>query len=196
MTVNIEPATKQLGALVRAVPDDALGAPTPTDMRVGALIDHIRTLSLAFAAAARKDVSSELTDPPPPVDVKNLPSDWRESIPRSLDALAAAWNDPASWEGMTKIAGMEMPGEAVGVVALDEVLIHGWDLARSTGQPFETDDHLLDALMGFLTHMAEPGMEPARKGLFGPVVPVPPDAPRLHQVLGLTGRDPKWSSPS
>ena len=82
------------------------------------------------------------------------------------------------------------------LVALDEVLIHSWDLARSTGQPFETDDHLLDALMGFLTHMAEPGMEPAREGLFGPVVPVPPGAPRLDQVLGLTGRDPNWSDRS
>ena len=33
----------------------------------------------------------------------------------------------------------------------------------------------------------------ARNGLFGPVVPVPEDAPLLHRVLGGAGRDPGWS---
>ena len=51
-----------------------------------------------------------------------------------------------------------------------------------------------DALTGFLDHMAEPGMEPAREGLFGPVVAVPTDAPLLERVLGLAGRDPGWRS--
>jgi uncharacterized protein (TIGR03086 family) len=193
MTVNLEPATKQLGALVRAVPDDALANPTPSDFPVATLLDHIGVFAQAFTAAAQKDVDSGMTGAPPAPDGKNLPADWRESIPASLDALAAAWNDPAAWEGMTKIAGMDMPGEAVGIVALDETIMHGWDLARATGQPFDADDDLLGALTEFLTHMAEPGMEPAREGLFGPVVPVAPDAPRLHQVLGLAGRDPGWS---
>jgi uncharacterized protein (TIGR03086 family) len=150
--------------------------------------------ALAFAAAAAKDVDSGKTDAPPPPDAKNLPADWRESIPASLDALAAAWNKPAAWEGMTRIAGMDMPGEAVGVVALDETIMHGWDLARATGQSYDADDDLLDALTEFLTHMSEPGMEPAREGLFGPVVAVPADAPRLHHALGLAGRDPGWSA--
>jgi uncharacterized protein (TIGR03086 family) len=193
MTVNLEPATKQLGALVRGVPEGALDGQTPIAMPVGTLLDHIATLARAFTAAAEKDVSSALTGPPPPPDAANLAPDWRTSIPQSLDALAAAWNDPSAWKGTTKIAGMEMPGEAVGVVALDEVLVHGWDLARATAQRFEADDDLLDALTGFLTHMAEPEMEAAREGLFGPVVAIPPGAPRLDQVLGLTGRDPRWS---
>ena len=194
MTVDIEPATTQLGALVRGVPDDALDRPTPIGFSVGVLLDHIRVLSLAFAAAARKDTSSGLTGAPPAPDAKNLPDDWRESIPASLDALAVAWHHPAAWEGMTQIADMDMPGEAVGIVALDEVLIHGWDLARSTGQPFDASEELLDALSAFLSHMAEPAMASAREGLFGPVVPVPADAPRLDQVLGLAGRDPGWSA--
>jgi len=33
-------------------------------------------------------------------------------------------------------------------------------------------------------------------GLWGPVVPVPDDAPLLHKVVGLTGRDPGWTPPT
>lgn len=31
-----------------------------------------------------------------------------------------------------------------------------------------------------------------RSGQFGPVVPVPDDAPAFDRVLGLTGRSPSW----
>jgi hypothetical protein len=28
--------------------------------------------------------------------------------------------------------------------------------------------------------------------MYGPVVPVPDDAPTVHRLLGQTGRDPAW----
>jgi uncharacterized protein (TIGR03086 family) len=194
MPVNIKPATDRLAALVRATPDDALSEPTPCDMPVGELLDHIGMLALAFSDAARKH-ASELTSSPPPPDVSNLGNDWREEISRRLDALASAWTHDDAWNGTTSIGGMDMPGEAAGVIALDEVVIHGWDLARATGRPYDVDAAHLETLMGFVTHMAEPGMVGAREGLFGPVVQVPADAPLLDRVVGLTGRDPAWSRP-
>jgi uncharacterized protein (TIGR03086 family) len=189
VALDLSPATDRVAQVVRYVPDDALDAPTPSDINVGDLLDHLQTLAAAFAAAAAKQGPG---GQPPTPSAANLGDDWRETIPGALARLADAWNRPDAWEGMTKVGGLEMPGEAAGVVALDEVVLHGWDLARATGQDFDVPSEVLDGLMGFLTHMAEPGMEPAREGLFGPVVEVPAGAPLLHRVLGLAGRNPDW----
>jgi uncharacterized protein (TIGR03086 family) len=85
------------------------------------------------------------------------------------------------------------PGEIAGLIALDELVIHGWDVARASGQPFDCDPTLLEAVQGFVAQFAGPGQEAAREGLFGPVVDVSCDAPLLDQVVGLAGRDPAWS---
>jgi uncharacterized protein (TIGR03086 family) len=191
MPVDLEPATRRLAGLVRSVPDGALDRPTPSDITVGALLDHVGTLAIAFSAAARKDTSGP-TEAPPPPDVSNLRPEWRDSIPRAVEELAIAWSAPEAWEGMTRVGGMDMPGEAAGIVALDEVVMHGWDLARALDRPYDVEMFQLEALMSFLDEMAEPDMSPAREGLFGPVVPVPDDAPLLDRALGLAGRDPAW----
>jgi uncharacterized protein (TIGR03086 family) len=192
MPVNMAPATKRMAELIRGVPDAALGNPTPCDIPLGALLDHVGTLTLAFTAAARRDYST-FTGPPPAPDVANLGADWRERIPRSLEALAAAWNDREAWTGMTKAGGLDLPGELAGVIALDEIVVHGWDVARSSGQPFEVELDLLEAVHGFVSPLADSNTPMPREGLFGPPVPVPADAPLLDRVIGLTGRDPAWS---
>jgi uncharacterized protein (TIGR03086 family) len=88
---------------------------------------------------------------------------------------------------------VDLPGEEAGLVALDELVIHGWDVARASGQPYDCDPASLEAVHGFVAQFSGPGMEEQRAGLFGPVVDVPDDAPLLDRVIGLTGRDPGWS---
>jgi uncharacterized protein (TIGR03086 family) len=77
------------------------------------------------------------------------------------------------------------------MVALSEVVIHGWDVARSSGQPYDQDPATLDACLRHVSAFA--GGEPI-EGLFGPAVPVPADAPRLDRLVGLSGRDPAWTA--
>jgi uncharacterized protein (TIGR03086 family) len=78
------------------------------------------------------------------------------------------------------------------VVALDEVVLHGWDLARGTGQPFHCDLDSTAAVLAFTSESAKPEHAASREGLFGPVVPVPEDAPPFDRALGFAGRDPAW----
>ena len=188
--LELSPATERLARLVASVDDQQLAAPTPCpDMDVSTLLDHVNGFAMAFACAARK----EPIDGAPTPDGSSLPDDFRTSIPAALAEMAEAWRDPAAWEGMTAAGGIDLPGEVAGVVALDEAVLHGWDLARATGQPFDVEPDLLEAIHGFVQLAASPEMAGQREGLFGPVVPVPDDAPLLDRVLGLSGRDPGWS---
>ena len=191
--VDLSPAARRLGDLVSSAPDDLLDAPTPCPAyTLGDLLDHVGGAASAFTGAAAKDLG-EVTSQGPSGDASRLADDWRTRIPRDLATLADSWRDPGAWTGMTKAGGVDLPGEVAGLVALDELVVHGWDVARATGQAYDVDPASLEAVKAFVSQFSQPGMEEARAGLFGPVVEVPEDAPLLDRVIGLTGRDPAWS---
>jgi uncharacterized protein (TIGR03086 family) len=191
--VDLGPAAGRLAGLVTRVTDDELGQPTPCPAyTLGDLIDHVGGLALAFTAAAKKD-RGELTGPPPPGDASRLGDDWRARIPRDLAALAQAWRDPAAWGGTTRIAGSDAPAAAVGLVLADELVVHGWDVARATGQPYACEPELLDAAGTFLRQFASPDAPAGPEVAFGPAREVPEGAPLLDRVVALAGRDPGWS---
>src|SRR4051794_4479058 len=189
--IDLAPAARRLAALVRAVPDEALHGPTPCpEYRLGDLLDHVGGLAVAFRDAATKDFEGG-TGQAPSGDASRLGDGWRERIAEDLVAMAEAWRDPDAWTGMTQAGGVDLPGEVAGLVALDELVVHGWDVARATRRSYEAEPAELEAVRGFVGPMADAPPE-QRAGLFGPVVAVPDDAPELDRVLGLTGRDPAW----
>ena len=81
-----------------------------------------------------------MTSQPPAVRQTVLEPGWRQRVAGDLAALVAAWQIPAAWEGMTQAGGVDLPGEIAGRVVLDELVVHGWDVARATGQAFHCDD--------------------------------------------------------
>jgi uncharacterized protein (TIGR03086 family) len=192
--IDLGPAAKQMASLLSNISDEMLRNPTPCPAyTLGDLVEHVGGLSLAFTAAAAKQLAGDETTQAPSGDASRLAPDWRVTIPRDLAALAAAWRAPDAWTGMTRAGGIDLPGEVAGVVALDELVIHGWDVARASGQPYEADDETLTAVEGFVAQFSGPGQEGAREGLFGPEVVVDSRAPLLDRVIGMTGRDPGWT---
>ncbi|GAA2793058.1 TIGR03086 family metal-binding protein [Saccharopolyspora taberi] len=192
--LDLGPAARRMTTLLEGVTDDQLTAPTPCEnYRLGDLVDHIDGLTRAFTAAATKD-HAETGDQQPTADARRLAPDWRTRIPTQLAALAEAWRAPQAWQGTTRAGGIDLPGEVAGLVALDELVLHGWDVARATGQPYDIDTPSLEGCMEFVSAMSTPDQLDSREGLFGPIVPVPPDRPLLDRVLGLSGRDPAWTA--
>ncbi|WP_407840296.1 TIGR03086 family metal-binding protein [Streptomyces sp. DSM 116496] len=186
--LDLGPQARIVARLAAGVPDARLADPTPCpDYAVGNLLGHLCGLAVAFRDAGRKDLGPT-TDTAPGTAVPTLPADWRGELPRVLGELAEAWTDPAAWTGMTRAGGVDLPGEIAGLVAVNELVIHGWDLARATGQAYAPDQAALETSYGFLVAAAEE--EGSRGDIFGPVVPVPDDAPLLDRAVGLSGRDP------
>ena len=181
--LDFDPPVRRIRGLLLGITDEHLAAPTPCpSWTVGHLLAHLLGLGREFTQAARKR-----TDGIPPGEL-DLPPHWRIRLPQVLDGLADAWRDTAAWEGTTTAGGVTMPAAAMGVVAVNELTMHGWDLARATGQEYAADPRLLEHLVEFL------GQGPAggTPGLFGPRVPTDDEATLLDQAVALAGRDPHW----
>jgi uncharacterized protein (TIGR03086 family) len=187
--LDFEPATTQLARLVGNITDEQLAVRTPCELySLADLVDHVNGLSLGFAYAAAKTLPPGGSQPPSG-DGGRLDPDWRTRIPAQLEALAQAWRDPAAWEGVTRIGGVDLPGQIAGGFGLNECVLHGWDISRATGQPFEADPAAVAASIELLSQGGP------RDGMFGPVVEVAPTAPAIDQLVGLSGRDPGWTPP-
>jgi uncharacterized protein (TIGR03086 family) len=187
--MDLTPACKRTADVLMNVTDDELDGPTPCEkLSLRDLVTHVGGLAPAFTAAARKEFG-ELTDTPP-VEGAPLDEDWRTAYPSRLAELALAWREPAAWQGMSRAGGVDFPGEVGGIIALTEVVIHGWDVAAATGQSYDIDDATEAAVLPHVTAIAAEGPV---EGLFGAAVDVPDDAPTLDRIVAMSGRDPAWS---
>ncbi|MFF2729693.1 TIGR03086 family metal-binding protein [Streptomyces sp. NPDC058008] len=181
--LDLEPAARQIRELIGAADDRQPAGPTPCpDRSVRELPGHLLGLTVAFRDAAHKE-SGPTTGTPPTAALPVLPADRRTALPPPLDELVAARRSPDALEGMTRAGGVDLPGQVAGTVARNELVVHGWDLARSTGQEFRADE----ASPRSSAALPAPG-DDGRSGpdaVFGPPVPVPAD-----RVIALGGRRP------
>ncbi len=183
--IDFGPATRILAALVGEVRDDQLDDPTPCpDWTVAHLLRHVGGLTLEFTASAQKvPTAARAAD--------GLTGEWRRRIQDDLAALAGAWTDPEAYQGDTHAGPVTLSGAETARVALNEVTVHGWDLARATGQPYPADPGAVAECARFVAAFDAPANNDG--GLFGPPVPTSDDATDVDRLVGLTGRDPGWS---
>ena len=188
--VDLEPAGRALLEVVDGIDDADLGRETPCPgVSLGQLLHHVVGLTAAFRAAADKELGPLTDTAPDPASSSTVQDGWRDSLREDVPRLVRAWRRDEAWQGMTRAGDVDLPGEVAGLVALDEIVVHGWDLARSSSQGYEIDDATAEACLEF-AQAYDPGGTP---GLFGPAVPVADDAPVLDRLIGRTGRDPHWS---
>src|SRR3954452_20275584 len=191
MTLDLAPQAAEVARVVAGVRDDQLGDPTPCAATpVAGLLDHLVGLTYAFRRARKKQPLGGA----PGASAEALPDDWRQRLPNQLDSLVAAWQHPTAWEGLAEAGGVTMPAPAIARVALNEILVHGWDLAVATGQEYRADPASAQACLDFAVEFAA-GSPDARNGIHGTVLEVRDDPLVLDRLLGQTGRDPGWRPP-
>jgi uncharacterized protein (TIGR03086 family) len=121
-------------------------------------------------------------------------------IPSAADDPVAAWwtfhdrvqswlDDPdlLAQERDLPMGPMTFEG-AFEMIALSDVLIHTWDLARATGQDETLDADEIARLAAGISPEAGAAMQAS--GHYGATVPVPPDADDQTKVLAFMGRQP------
>ncbi|MDI1461571.1 TIGR03086 family metal-binding protein [Catellatospora sp. KI3] len=178
--------TKAAGTVTGVLTESALSglreAPTPcADYDVHGLCQHMLGSIYHSRAAALRQPGPEqqpVMDAPP----------WVK-FPPELVSLSEAWSSPGALDGELEIVGRRLPAEFGAGITLMELVLHGWDLARASGQEIRFDDDVVARALAQVERMAV-GMR--ANGGFGPEVPVPGDAAPMDRLLGVSGRDPHW----
>ncbi|WP_020667529.1 TIGR03086 family metal-binding protein [Amycolatopsis nigrescens] len=189
MPLNVEQMDRlfgSVGILVDGVREDQWQAPTPcTDWTVRDLVNHLVEVNLIFAALLRDQALPE-----PGSEL--LGADPAGAYRRSAAELLAAFDQP----GVLDRTFTSALGTTTGAVRLSiriaDLLAHGWDLGRATGQPV---GHLPDELIEqALLFIREQLTKMPRTGRFEPAQPIAEDAPALDRLAAFLGRPPSWSA--
>lgn len=175
--------------LVDAVQPDQWTAPTPcTDWDVRQLLNHLANGNVVFAGVA------DHTRPSGPVSpaeraVDRLGDDPAAGFRATGARMHEAFLTPGFLDGRvdTPMLG-EQPGTTVVHMRINELLIHGWDLARAIGRPPDLPEDLAEgALILWQTRLADR----PREGMpFGVPQPVADDAPAIDRLAAFLGRKP------
>jgi len=185
--IDLKPACEQMIVVVARITDDQLSSSSPcVEYSVGELIDHVDHVSRLFTALALHDTQGLQEAATGPVDA-HLEPDWRDSVAQHIRALGNAWDDPAAWQGGGNVPGSDLSNEMWGKITLTEMVVHGWDIAKATGQPFNLPIHTLQTCHDHVAEFLPNAPNPA---LWGPPVDVASDAILIERIVAITGRLP------
>ena len=183
-TLEFGPATQPSPRLVAGVRDDQLGDPTPARRTPWATWST--TSAASPSRSPRPPARSGSTRRRRPSADASLPrAGLARPDRRPRQELAEAWRDPSAYDGMTQAGPVDLPGEVAALVALDEVVVHGWDLARATGQPYDVARRRRWPAWSSSQSFEPPADGSDDGGVFGP----PSRCPPTHR------RSTAWSAP-
>jgi uncharacterized protein (TIGR03086 family) len=184
-------AAAEAAKVVNGVPEGTLDAPTPcNDWDLRTLLNH--TILWTSYSAERRAHGESVSEDLMTKDFTAEPG-FRDDYARQIGEAVKAWADPKAWEGELGVMGDATPAADVGAMLIMEMVLHGWDVAKATGQEYNADDAVAQALLGVVEAQAE--LFRKYQG-FADVVPVPDDATTFDRALSLAGRDPQWKKPS
>jgi uncharacterized protein (TIGR03086 family) len=179
-----------LAPVVGAITPEQLQDRTPcTDYDVAQLQDHVLGWLATFAAGFADPQGQA---PQASLDGYSAPADAAGAVRAAGDKLATAIRDGAA-DRPLRLGESAMPGDMALGMILWEYQVHGWDLARATGQPWSPPAAAAEESLVFAPAMLTDDYQGDGKA-FGRRVRVPDEAPPLDRLLGLSGRDPSWAA--
>jgi uncharacterized protein (TIGR03086 family) len=177
------------GQLVAAVRADQWDLPTPcAEWSVRQLVNHVvggQRLYIRLLHGeplppreqlGRRAAEDQMGDDPAEA--------YRSTAAEMLDAFRA----PGILDRTHTVPAATLPGPAVLHLRTVETLVHGWDLARATGQETPFPDELAGGELAFSRNML--GRLPEGRQPFATAQQVDDDAPAIDRLAALLGRSP------
>jgi uncharacterized protein (TIGR03086 family) len=177
--VDVLDQLDQLGPVLATVAGgiraDQLDNPTPcAKFTVRGVLDHMIGGATTFDAAFRgvEPIQPDTTD-------------VLACFGPTLNGLADAMHRPGALDRTIQTPFGPVPGADFARFVVLDGLVHGWDLAVSTGQPYEPPDKMVSEVEAY----AHQAVEPLRDGdTFAPAIEPPPSATPIQRLAAFTGR--------
>jgi uncharacterized protein (TIGR03086 family) len=175
-------ALSGLATLVHATSASQLDNATPCQKwAVRDLLNHVVGGGYMFATCVAGGT----------VDPSNAPGDLLgDDHAAAFDGAVAAFESALAGTGdlstpVTLPFGT-MPADVALRIAAADLLVHSWDLAQATGQPFDPSPDFVASATPFFQQFLQP---PMRDGdMFADAVAAPPGATAIEQLVAFSGR--------
>jgi uncharacterized protein (TIGR03086 family) len=181
----LERTLAQTGAIVARVRPEQATLPTPcASWDVRALVNHVvHDLQQFTETVHGGEWAPQDTDVPG--------DDWGGAYREAADALLAAWRRPGALERTVRLPFGEFPGAWRLGQQITDLAVHGWDIAKATGQSTDLDPEVGRLALDWGRENLKPEFrgDEASGQSFGFEVAVADDAPVYDRLAGFFGRD-------
>ena len=182
----LERANASTEKVLANVSRDQLGLTSPcASWRVRDVVNHLVGNNFWFEAIARDGVAPERQNNAAPEETEgDYFARYRDGSAKAVAAFESAMDKTLN------LPWAQMPASVFIVMASADQFVHGWDLARATGQSADLDPDLASQFLAFYRQaIADEFRGPDPEAPFGPLVSTLSADP-VAQLVAITGRTP------
>src|SRR5271170_5051439 len=180
-------AAAETARVVTGATKTALDQTTPcADWDLRTLLNH--TILWTSYSAERRAHGESVAEDLMSKDFAAEPG-YAQDYEAQINKAVQAWSDPEAWEGDRNVMGSTVPAADIAAMLIMEMVLHGWDIAETTGQDYRCDDAVARNVLKTVEAQGE--LFRQYQG-FAAIVPVPAGATAFDRALALSGRDPGY----
>ena len=180
-------AARVVAGAAKAADSKTLEQTTPcTDWDLRTLLNH--TILWTSYSAERRAYGESVAEELMSKDFTAEPG-YAQAYEAQIAKAVDAWSKPEAWAGDRNVMGSATPAADIAAMLIAEMVLHGWDIAKATGQDYHCDDAVARNVLKTVEAQGE--LFRQYQG-FAAVVPVPDAATAFDRALALSGRDPQW----
>jgi uncharacterized protein (TIGR03086 family) len=184
-TENLERAFADTRAIVANVTPDQIGNATPCQSwTVKELLDHIINGPYYSAACV-----NDGTAPESETMTEWTPGDMVATLDAGIKEAVAAFSAPGALDKTVQLPFGALPASMWMSLMTTDAFMHGWDLAKATGQPTDIDPEFAGQLLATAKMMVQPAFRGADGVMpFGAEQSAPAGASNADQLAAFLGR--------